>query len=130
MVGLPGCGPSVPGGTSPGVSPSQSAPDATAPAAAAESDGALRSNQVRITKDEYGDDWPFTVSEGVLEGAGSGGLGEVLFTADGVTYAVNGTAKQTGKYVDIEKIWADDPALEGLKKNIGPIVDRGLGLCK
>ena len=31
-------------------------------------------------------------------------------------------------FKDIEPIWADDPET-GLKKNIGPIIDRGLALC-
>jgi hypothetical protein len=42
-------------------------------------------------------------------------------------YAVNGLAKGQG-FKDIEPIWADDPET-GLKKNIGPIIDRGLALC-
>jgi hypothetical protein len=41
--------------------------------------------------------------------------------------AVNGLAKRQG-FKDIEPIWADDPET-GLKKNIGPIIDRGLALC-
>jgi hypothetical protein len=43
-------------------------------------------------------------------------------TTDGDTYAVNGTAKTTTDYPDIDPIWADDPALAGLKKNIGPLI--------
>jgi len=96
----------------------------------APSDAGLGPNEVRITKDDFGDDWPFTVDEGVLAGNGSGGIGEVIFTVDGVTYAVNGTARGTGKYTEIDEIWADDPELAGLKKNIGPIIDRGLELCQ
>lgn len=90
---------------------------------------------VRITRAEYGSAWPFTVAEGVLAGAERpGGTGrtrivEVTFTTGGVTYAVNGTAKANKRYTEIDAIWADDPALAGLKVNIGPIIDRGLKLA-
>jgi len=54
-------------------------------------------------------------------------LGSVTFKAGGDVYAVNGLAKGQG-FKDIEPIWADDPET-GSKKNIGPIIDRGLALC-
>jgi hypothetical protein len=44
------------------------------------------------------------------------------------TYAVNGLAEGSGKYANIDSIWADAPG--GLKKNIGPLIDRGLQLCE
>lgn len=55
------------------------------------------------------------------------GWGSVTFKARGDVYAVNGLAKGQG-FKDIEPIWADDPET-GSKKNIGPIIDRGLALC-
>ena len=90
-----------------------------------------KSNEVTITKQDFGEDWPFTVDEGVLAGNGSDGFCEVLFTTGGVTYAVNGTAKATGQYADINEIWADDPSTPGLslKVSMGPVIDRGLELC-
>ena len=90
----------------------------------------LAANRVLIPREDFGEDWPFTVEEGVLKGDGSGGVGEITFTADGVTYAVNGTAKGTHKYTEIDAIWADNPSMPGAKINIGPIIDLGLELMR
>ncbi len=92
------------------------------------------STQVKITQAEYGDKWPFTVSEGVLHyrdtgvTVGTTRMIEVLFTANGVTYALNGTAKENSSYTNVDSIWAKNPSLPGIKKDIGPIIDRGLAL--
>lgn len=91
---------------------------------------------VKIARTEYGDKWPFTVNEGILScrdtgrTVGTTRMIEITFTANGVVYAVNGTAKQNRSYSNIDAIWADDPSLPGTKKNIGPIIDRGLALAK
>jgi hypothetical protein len=85
-----------------------------------------------VTRHEYGSRWPFTVSEGVLTcrdsgvTAGATEMKEVLFTADGITYALNGYAKGRRSYQDVTAIWADDPAIPGAKKDIGPIINRAL----
>lgn len=84
----------------------------------------------KITKQELGTAWAFTVDEGVLACDGKNGVGAVTFTSGGKTYAVNGAAKQTKKYEPIDSIWADDPSIKGAKKNIGSIIERGLKLCK
>jgi Transposase, Mutator family/Protein of unknown function (DUF2511) len=70
-------------------------------------------------------DWPFTVPEGVLMCASS----HVTFTANRVMYAVNGTAKATHQFEDIDAIWHDNAAIPGTKINIGLAIDRGLALC-
>lgn len=90
----------------------------------------LSSSEQKITKQEYGDAWAFTVDEGVLSCKGSNGIGEVLFTANGKTYAVNGTAKGTKKYPPIDEIWSADPKIAGAKKNIGTFIEKGLKLCQ
>lgn len=55
----------------------------------------------------------------------------VTFTANGTTYAVNGLAETLVRGQKIDPIWQDNEALgEGFKKNIGPLLDRGLGLCE
>lgn len=97
--------------------------------------GCSTTPNVRITRQEYGDQWPFTVDEGVLSCKKIGYVGnvelhEVLFTTNGVTYAVNGTARSNKAYADVREIWADDQYSIGPKKNIGPIIDRGLSLVK
>ena len=47
----------------------------------------------------------------------------------GKTYAANGTAKDNTDYPALNPIWAGDPDVDGLKINIGPIIDAGLALC-
>lgn len=89
----------------------------------------LGPNEVRISRQTFGDAWPFTVDEGILAGYGRSGVGQVVFTTDGATYAVNGTAAKTGAYDSIDAIRADDPSKPGAKKDLGPIIDRGLQLC-
>jgi hypothetical protein len=86
----------------------------------------LAANEARMSRSEYGKDWPLTVEAGVVRCEGAGA---VTFTTGGTTYAVNGLARGMGTYPDVHAIWADDPDFEGLKKYIGPIIDRGLALC-
>ena len=64
-----------------------------------------------IEKSEFGDEWPFTVSAGLLSCEGSA----VTFEADGTTYALNGTARGLGRYAEIGPLvrttqLADPPA--------------------
>lgn len=99
----------------------------------------------KINNSEFGDKWPFTVSEGILKCSKR----MITFTTkDGVTYGVNGTAKNFG-HPAIEPIWKVDTAmLEELAKafnktvdevigddppiriSIGPIIKVGLELCE
>jgi hypothetical protein len=92
----------------------------------ASSDG----NSAEVSATDLGSEWPLTVDHGTLRCDGSGGLGAVTFEApDGSTYGVNGIALGQGA-PDIRPIWADDPSLgQGLKINIGPLLDKGLSLC-
>ncbi|MCE5322356.1 YebY family protein [bacterium] len=93
------------------------------------------SSGTKITQAEYGDKWPFTVNEGTLSCretgrvVGTTKMVEVTFTANGITYALNGTAKQNNSYANVDSIWAKDTSLPGTKKDIGPIIDRGLALA-
>jgi len=52
----------------------------------------------------------------------------IVFRNGGTDYAVNGVAT-TLNYADIEPIWADDPSGVSPKKNMGPLIQRGLRLC-
>jgi hypothetical protein len=81
----------------------------------------------RISRDSFEGEWPFTVDEGVLSCEGAGA---VTFSAEGSTYAVNGTAMGTTDYPDVDAIWADDPAGPGPKIWIGDVIDQGLELCE
>lgn len=87
-----------------------------------------------VTESEYGEKWPLSVQSGTLNCTSLGTLGIVTFTANGITYAVNGTAKARAKqngWREINEIWRDNPNPQyGPKINIGPIVEKGLSLCK
>jgi hypothetical protein len=84
------------------------------------------SNIKRISKQELGKDYPFTVSEGELTCRNS----LVLFTADGQTYAVNGTARTSKRFKPIDEIWAEDPTIKGAKIDTGKVIEIGLELCR
>jgi hypothetical protein len=90
-------------------------------------DGGEQSKEV--TRADFGDAWPLLVDGGTLECKGSDGTGAVTFRTGGTTYAVNGLAKSQGAR-DIDKIWAPNPSIPGAKKNIGPLIDEGLRLCR
>jgi hypothetical protein len=87
--------------------------------------------QSLITKESFGEAWPLTVSRGELGCR----RGEVTFivvddrNGNAVTYAVNAKAKESG-HRDISEILADNPKSPGTKKDIGPLIDRGLKLCQ
>jgi hypothetical protein len=99
-----------------------------------EQSSGLGEDEDHISQADLRNDWPLTVREGVLRCEGAGA---VTFTSAGTTYAVNGLASGLGQYPDIDPIWADDPSAGTLigyevapKKNIGPLIDRGLELCE
>jgi hypothetical protein len=91
-------------------------------------------NSVSISRKEYGEDWPFTVEQGTLRvehrRIGGRDLVGVVFEAEGQSYALNGWAAEWGLGDDIHPILALDPRLKGygVRKDIGPIVNRGLSL--
>ena len=93
----------------------------------------VHAGTANITESEYGEKWPLTIVEGILSCAPVGSLGIVTFTANGKTYAVNGTARSRAKkngWREIDEIWKANPSIPGTKINMGPILDRGLSLCK
>jgi hypothetical protein len=104
---------------------------------------AERSNDgtVRVYRSDFGNKWPLTVSGGILSCRvvqRDPDLQAVVFGPSDDPYrddafAVNGTARSRaddyGWRDDIEVIWADNPEIEGTKKNIGPLIDFGLSLC-
>ena len=77
---------------------------------------------VEITENEYGKRWPFAVAQARLR---CEGRGAIILTARGDEYAVNGMA--ANHYASIQAIWK-----KGNDQNIdlGPIISRGLTLCK
>lgn len=78
-----------------------------------------------ISREEYGEDWPFTVESGRLEcWRGSA----AVFVTDGTVYQLNGVAKTMG-HAPINPIWRDNPAIPGTKISLGPMIQRALKLC-
>lgn len=88
---------------------------------------AERLGSVRVSRADFGDEWPLTVEEGIL----ACDADAVTFIANGVVYAVNGTAETRGGGVDIDPIWADNPHYpsSGGPKKMMVLIDRGLELC-
>jgi hypothetical protein len=87
-----------------------------------------------VTQEQYGDNWPFTVSQGYLECFPPG---IITFKVNEKAYAVNSLATSRG-YPKINAIWKDDPNLGVQSSNrqiltkvdITPIINMGLDLCK
>ena len=97
-------------------------------------DGGSSSNAPVVTSDglavsraDFGADWPLTVESGVLSCIAPS---SVVIEANGRMYAVNGAAKSQTGLAAIDAIWADNPSVAGLKKDIAPLVDKGLTLCR
>jgi hypothetical protein len=85
---------------------------------------------IHVTEKEYGEKWPFTVTEGQL--GCIGGSRAVIFIANGKTYAVNGMAiNQAGRmgWSKLDEIWKKNPQIPGAGISISVIIDKGLSLC-
>ena len=83
----------------------------------------------QVTREMMKDQWPFSIASGVLVCEQE----SITLTANGKTYAVNGTAKTRGKNLgwrDAREIWQDNVALPGTKVSIGPLIAKGLRLCE
>jgi hypothetical protein len=91
------------------------------------STGSEGSGGATISKDTFSGEWPFTVDEGVLNCEGAGA---VTFTANGTTYAVNGTARGATSFPDVDPIWAKDPDRFAPRIYIGDVIQEGLKLCE
>jgi hypothetical protein len=81
-------------------------------------------NTRRVSRADFGDEWPLTVESGTL--SCQAGRAVVFLAPDGTAYGVNGTA---ANYEDIDPIWADSGVDYAPKKNIGPLIEAGLELC-
>lgn len=87
-----------------------------------------------IRAEEYGENWPFVerITQGTLQRIpmklGTMDVSEVLLVVGKQTYALNGIAKEKKKYIPVDEIWAPDPLDPALRKNLGPIIQRGLAL--
>ncbi len=78
-----------------------------------------------VSRSQLGKDWPLTVEDGVLGCNAS----SATITTGGQKYALNGTARTWRDGAPVDPIWAPNPDVPGLKKNIGVLIDRALALC-
>jgi hypothetical protein len=127
-VSLAGC--SSGGSSKPPTDQATSTLKTSAPGVSASSSSTVSSapDEHQVAKADLGADWPLTVGSGELNCYGSGGVGSATFTSpDGTEYALNGTAKSKCPEIDSLLSAGDIP---GTKKDIGPLIDRALKLCK
>ena len=108
--------------------PGTPAPKAVPPPAAAIADHPATTD---VSKTPLDTDWPFTVPVGTLECRTFGKLHIVTITSNGITYAVNGTARSRLKELglqDSDDIWKRDPKDPETRVSSN-IVKKGMAIC-
>ena len=75
---------------------------------------------IEVNQSQYANHWPFEVEQARLRREGKGA---VILTLRGTDYAVNGMAA-SNRYRPIQAVIIDP------KIDFGPIISRGLTLCK
>ena len=86
-----------------------------------------------VTAIEFGDRWPFTVTEGEIDcirGPAESGrrLDAIVFRSGGKTYALNGAAERRGD-LRINPIWRSDPTKPERRVNLAPLLYLGAREC-
>ena len=83
----------------------------------------------RISKSDFGDDWPFSVESGTLSCQGDPYV--IIFESGGRTYGLNDAARATEQYEEISVIVKTDENYPGgqVKMDISVIEFEGLKLC-
>jgi hypothetical protein len=85
---------------------------------------------IKVTQAEYGERWPFTVSEGIIDCVSRS---DVVMKVGEDVYAVNGTARSKVRsrlYKDLAEIWRNQPAgLEGKVPIPDELMQQGLKVC-
>jgi len=81
---------------------------------------------MEVSKEQYGDRWPFIVNSGVVDCVDGQAA---IFKVNGKSYQLNGLASGKG-YYPIGPIWRDNPAIPGTTISIGPMIDLALKQCR
>jgi hypothetical protein len=86
-----------------------------------------------VTASDFGDRWPFTVTEGELDcirGREESGRRRdaIVFRSGGKTYALNGPAERRGD-LSIDPIWRADPANPQRRVNLAPLLYLAVSEC-
>ena len=94
-----------------------------------------------VTRAEFeqaGLKWPLTVDRGLV---GCDGMALWFRSEDGVTFGLNGVANGSGRYAEIEPIWAENSKLMGeiraaglpegptIRVNIGDLINEASKAC-
>lgn len=85
-----------------------------------------------ISKEQLGEDWPFTAEEMHLSCL-AGGAVVVMDVETAEMYPVNGVASGQSKrnaMKPLSDIWLDDPEIQGAKISVSRVISLGLRLCK
>lgn len=78
-----------------------------------------------VSRATMGEDWPLTIEQGVLSCSMPGRV--IVLIADGATYAVNAPAREG---TNRQPAWKDVMDVREGDKDLGPLIDEGLALCK
>lgn len=112
-------------------------PEPTAPdyapatgAATVELTAADRKGPAYVSRAQFGADWPLTVKEGRLRCDETEGFHAVFLKWNGRWYAVNGIARITTTNPKIDELLADAPGSATVKRDVMPLIFRGLELCE
>jgi hypothetical protein len=85
---------------------------------------------VEVTRQQYGEAWPFTVERGVVD---CDARGAALFQTRSPdvtgTWALTGFAQSRG-YPPVDRFWRDNPRIPGTKVPLTPITNLALQQCK
>jgi len=88
------------------------------------------SETVRVTRQQFGDEWPFAVREATIECRPDN---VILLTTGQRTYGLNGTAMDAGyDSIRYSSIWLDDPSYEpgsGIKISLSPLIRWAVDFC-
>ena len=87
---------------------------------------AVFAGELSVSQADYGDKWAFTVPHGTLVCRNT--YLAIFRDGKGNEYQLNGAASSAG-YPQINPIWRDNPSFAGIKVDIGPFIERALGLC-
>jgi len=95
------------------------------------------SSRVFVSREEYGDQWPFTVDFGII--ACRRGNAVVFRTVGNKVYALNGIAIADKRYGDVREIWGVNEKMKELlggkarytpRIDLSPMIRLGLSLCE
>jgi len=86
------------------------------------------SDSSEVSEKDFGHKWPFTVASGTLECIDPGTL---IFHTGGEAYGLYNVMVTDGdKYLPIDSIRRDNPAVPLMKMSLTPIIEEGMALCK